>query len=226
MAELVYSPLFGIALSIFAFQGGLWINKKVQRPWANPLIIAMALIVGVLLLFDIPYAAYEGGGAIIQLFLAPVTAALALTIYRQRKVLKEQFLPIFLGTFLGSLSAVGSVLLTSRLLGLDATLVASLFPKSVTTAVAIALAESLGGIAALTIASTVITGLAGNLLAPYLIRLFRINDPVAQGVAIGTSSHALGTSKAIEIGEIQGAMSSISISLSAIWTVVFVSFFF
>jgi len=225
MVEILSSPLFGIGLSIFAFKIGLWVQSKVKNTLANPLIIAMLIVVGTLKLFDIPHQYFEEGASFIQMFLAPVTAVLAVTIYRQRKVLLNDFLPIVLGTFVGALSAMGSVLLLCKILGLDQVITASLLPKSVTTAVAIALAENLGGLAALTIASTVITGLTGNLLAPSLIKIFGIKDPVAQGVGIGCSSHALGTTKAMELGEVQGAMSSISISLSVIWTVMLVPFF-
>ncbi len=226
MLEILSSPLFGIALSIAAFRIGMWVNKKLKTPLANPLIIAMLLVVGVLVLFDIPVEAYEQGSSFILMFLAPVTAVLALTIYRQRKTLMNSFFPVLLGTLAGSVAALATVRVSCNLLGLDRTILASLLSKSVTTPVAIALTEQFGGISALTIASTIITGLAGNLLAPVLPKMFGIKDPVAHGVGIGACSHALGTSKALEIGEVEGAMSSISISLSAIWTVVLAPFFF
>ena len=226
MAELYASPLFGLTLSILAFKVGLWVNQKFKTPLANPLIIAMILIVTVLTVFDIPLDAYEKGSSVILLFLAPVTATLALTIYRQRTVLKQYFFPIVLGTLAGALAALSSVLFSSRLLGLDERIIASLLSKSVTTPIAIAITEQFGGLPALTIASTVITGLAGNLMAPFLAKMFGIKDPVAHGVGIGSSSHALGTSKALELGEVQGAMSSISISFSAIWTVLLAPLFF
>ncbi|HAP57675.1 MAG TPA: hypothetical protein DCR02_07810, partial [Sphaerochaeta sp.] len=170
--------------------------------------------------------AYEEGSSFILMFLSPVTAVLALTIYRQRKTLMSNFFPVLLGTLAGSLAALATIRGSCYLLGLDRTILASLLSKSVTTPVAIALTEQFGGIPALTIASTIITGLAGNLLAPVLPKLFHIKDPVAHGVGIGSCSHALGTSKALEIGEIEGAMSSISISLSAIWTVLLAPLFF
>lgn len=225
MVEILSSPLFGITLSIVAFKIGLWINQKVKNPIANPLIIAMILVVATLKVFDIPYEYFEEGSSFILMFLAPVTAVLALTIYRQRAVLMASFFPVVIGTLVGSIAAMGSVLVLSRLLGLHEAIIASLLPKSVTTAVAIALSEQMGGLPALTIASTVITGLSGNILAPFMIKAFRVKDPVAQGVAIGCCSHALGTTKAMEIGEVQGAMSSISISLSVIWTVLLVPLF-
>jgi predicted murein hydrolase (TIGR00659 family) len=225
VVEILSSPLFGITLSIVAFKIGLWISQKVKNPIANPLIIAMIIVVATLKVFDIPHEYFEEGASFILMFLAPVTAVLALTIYRQRAVLMASFFPVVIGTLVGSIAAMGSVLVLSRLLGLNEAIIASLLPKSVTTAVAIALSEQMGGLPALTIASTVITGLGGNILAPFMIKAFRVKDPVAQGVAIGCCSHALGTTKAMEIGEVQGAMSSISISLSVIWTVLLVPLF-
>lgn len=226
MREVLNTPLFGIALSIVAFKIGIWANKKLQNPLANPLIIAMALIVILLLVFDIPLDSYEKGSSIISLFLAPVTAVLALSIYRQRALLKDSLLPVMMGTFAGALASLFSIKWTCGLLGLDSVVLSSLMSKSVTTPIAIALTEQFGGIPALTVASTVISGALGNLLAPVLAKMFFISDPVAHGVGIGSCSHALGTSKALEIGEVEGAMSSIAISLSGIFTVLLAPLFF
>lgn len=225
MSEITSSPLFGITISIFAFQAGMWVNRKLKTPLANPLIIAMAIVASTLLVFDIPLERYEAGSSFILMFLAPVTAVLAVTIYRQRAVLKQYLLPVLAGTFAGAVTALATVKLSCNVLGLDRQILMSLLSKSVTTPVAIALTGQFGGIEALTIASTIITGLAGNLLAPILPKLFGIKDEVAHGVGIGSCSHALGTSKALELGETVGAMSSISISLSALWTVLLAPLF-
>ena len=226
MLEALNTPMFGIVLSVLAFRIGMWIQKKIQHPLANPLLIAMTLIVLLLVLFDIPLDMYEKGSAIITLFLAPVTAVLALTIYRQRALLMSSLLPVLLGTLAGSVASLFSIKWTSGLLGLDRVVLASLMSKSVTTPIAIAITEQFGGIPALTVASTVISGTLGNLLAPLLAKMFFISDPIAHGVGIGSCSHALGTSKALEIGEVEGAMSSIAISLSGIFTVLLAPLFF
>ena len=226
MLEALNTPMFGIVLSVLAFRIGMWVNKKIKHPLANPLLIAMTLIVLLLVLFDIPLDMYEKGSAIITLFLAPVTAVLALTIYRQRALLMSSLLPVLLGTLAGSVASLFSIKWTSGLLGLDRVVLASLMSKSVTTPIAIAITEQFGGIPALTVASTVISGTLGNLLAPLLAKMFFISDPIAHGVGIGSCSHALGTSKALEIGEVEGAMSSIAISLSGIFTVLLVPLFF
>ncbi|HAF86334.1 MAG TPA: hypothetical protein DCG32_08250 [Sphaerochaeta sp.] len=226
MLEVLNTPLFGITLSIIAFRIGIWVNQKIRHPLANPLLIAMTLIVLILVAFDIPLDLYEKGSAVITLFLAPVTAVLALSIYRQRALLKSSLLPVLLGTLAGSVASLFSIKWTSNLLGLDRVFLASLLSKSVTTPIAIAITEQFGGIPALTVASTVISGTLGNLLAPMLAKIFFIKDPVAHGVGIGSCSHALGTSKALEIGEVEGAMSSIAISLSGVFTVLLAPFFF
>lgn len=220
MYEVLNTPLFGITISILAFKFGLWVNKKVKNPLANPLIIAMALIILVLVVFDIPLESYELGSSIIILFLGPITAVLAVTIYRQRALLKSSLLPIVLGTLAGSIASLLSIRGMSSLLAMNQEVFASLVGKSVTTPIAIAITEEMGGIPALTVASTVISGTLGNLLAPVLAKMFFIKDPVAHGVGIGSCSHALGTSKALEIGEVEGAMSSIAISFSGIFTVL------
>lgn len=215
---LTSSPFFGIVLSIAAFEFGVWIQKKTKMPIANPLLIAIALIIAVLNAFHISFEDFNAGGQIITLFLAPATAVLALSIYSQLEVLKKHFLPILFGCLAGSIASMTSAVLLCRLFGLDAALTASMMPKSVTTPIAMGISEKHGGIVSVTVAAVVITGVLGAVFAPALIKLFRVHNPIAAGVAIGTSSHAVGTSKALELGEIQGAMSSIAIGVAGIIT--------
>lgn len=220
MEALWNSPLFGIVLSICAYQAGVWANKKTGSPLCNPLLIAVALIVAALKLFDIPLAAYQQGGRIIGVMLAPATAALALSMYRQIRQLRRHLLPVVAGCFVGSCASVASVFGLCRLLRLDEELTASLLPKSVTTPIAMELSAQAGGIPAVTVAAVIFTGILGAILAPLLVRLFRVEDPVCRGVAIGTSSHAIGTAKALELGELEGAMSGVSIGVAGISTVL------
>lgn len=220
MAEILSSPLFGIAITILAFQFGVFLNKKTKNPLMNPLLVAIAVIILVLQVFHIPYSAYSGGGDIISMFVAPATAVLGYSIYKQITILKTYFLPIVAGCFAGSLTSVGSVFILCKLFHLEDALTSSLVPKSVTTAIAIEISNQLGGIPAITVALVVITGVLGAVLGPFLIKLFHLDHQVAQGVAMGTASHAVGTSKALELGEIQGAMSGIAIGVSGILTVI------
>ena len=220
MNEFFSSPLFGIVLCIFSFGLGTWINKKVKSPLANPLVIAIALVIIILEVFHIPLESFQEGGEVVSMFLAPATVALALSVYRQFEILKKNFLPVVLGCLAGCLTSMTSIILLGKAFGLDEKLIVTMVPKSVTTPFAMEISEQLGGLVPITVASVIFTGIFGALLSPFLIKLFHIEDPVAQGVAMGTSCHAIGTSKALEFGEVQGAMSGISLSISGIITVL------
>lgn len=218
--KLTASPLFGVALCVLTFELGVWLQKKTKSPLCNPLLIAIVLIAAVLTVFKIPLENFQQGGELITFFLAPATAVLALSVYNKLAVLKEYFLPVVAGCTAGSLVSVASALLLCRAFGFDESLTYALMPKSVTTPIAMELAEQHGGLVAVTVAAVVFTGILGAVCAPLLIRLFHIGDPVEQGVAIGASSHAVGTSRAVELGEIQGAMSGVAIGISGIVTVI------
>ena len=224
MSEIYASPLFGIVLCIFSFEIGLWINRKTHSPLANPLLIAVVICIAVLQIFSIPLESFQQGGDIITMFLAPATAALSLSIYNQLDTLKKNLLPILAGTLTGSITSIGSVIGLCKLFGLDEELTASLIPKSVTTPIAMEVSRQHGGIVSITVAAVIVTGIFGAILAPVLIKLFRVKNPVEAGIAIGTCSHALGTSKALEIGETEGAMSGIAIGVAGIITVVMTMF--
>ena len=214
MNELTASPYFGVALSVIAFGIGVKLQQKLKTPVCNPLIIAIVLIAGVLLIFKIPYDAYNEGGQIINMFLAPATACLAVAIYSKLKILKKYWFPVLVGCTAGSAASMASVYGLCRLFGLDQNLTVSLLPKSVTTPIAVSVAEPNGGVVPVTVVAVIFTGIL-------LIRLLRVKDPVAAGLAIGASSHAVGTSKAVELGETEGAMSGLAIGICGIITVIF-----
>lgn len=220
MSELWSSTYFGIALSILAFWTGEKLQKKLKSPLCNPLLFAILVIVLILLLFDIPYDSYNNGGAIINMFLAPATACLAVSIYTKLQLLKENAIPILVGCTVGSLTSMGSVYLLCRLFGLDASMTASLLPKSITTPIAVEVCQTHGGIIPVTVIAVIFTGILGSILAPYLIRIFRVKNPITAGLSIGACSHAVGTSKAIELGETEGAMSGLAIGVCGILTVI------
>ena len=221
MSEIFESPYFGVALSVIAFWIGVKLNRKLKTPVCNPLIIAIVLVSAVLLIFRIPYESYNQGGEIINMFLAPATACLAVAVYTKLQILKEYALPILVGCAAGSAASMGSVYLLCRLFGLDESLTVSLIPKSVTTPIAVSIAEPAGGMVPITVVAVIFTGILGGIFAPLLIRLFRVSDPVAAGLAIGASSHAVGTSKAIELGEVEGAMCGLAFGSCGIITVLF-----
>lgn len=224
LEAIVNSPFFGLTLTAAAWCAGCWVQKKTGFLLCNPLLIAVALVIAVLAVFRIPYAAYSLGGDFIKLMLGPVTAVLALNIYNQRAILRKNFLPVLAGCLVGSLTSLGSVLLLCRVFHVEQALTASLLPKSVTTAIAMGIAESRGGVAGIAAAAVMVAGITGAVFAPIFAKAFRITEPVAEGLAIGACSHALGTTRAIEIGPVQGAMSSIAICVCGIMTSILALF--
>ncbi len=221
MKELCMYPSFGIALSILTFWIGIKIQKKTKMIICNPLLIAIILCIGVLLIFKIPYESYNQGGEIINMFLGPATACLAVSIYTKLELLKKNWLPILVGCTAGSATSMISVLLLCRLMGLDETMTMSLVPKSVTTPIAVSISSGHNGVVPVTVVAVIFTGILGSILAPAFIRLFRVKDPMVAGLSIGACSHAMGTSKAIELGETEGAMSGLAIGICGIITVLF-----
>ncbi len=220
MSELWTSPYFGIALSILAFWTGEKLQKKLKSPLCNPLLFAILVIVVILLVFRIPYDSYNEGGAVINMFLAPATTCLAVSIYTKIQILKENALPIVVGCTVGSLTSMGSVYLLCKLFGLDGAMTASLLPKSITTPIAVEVCQTHSGIVPVTVIAVIFTGILGSILAPFLLRLFRVKNPITAGLAIGACSHAVGTSKALELGETEGAMSGLAIGVCGIITVI------
>lgn len=211
---------FGIVLSFAAYEIGKWINKKLKTPIANPLLIAILLIIGFLSITGIEYEYYKKGGDFIAFFIGPATVAMVLDLYANLDTLKKNILPILVGVGFGTIFSFVLAIFLSKIFQIDKNLVASLIPQSITTAIAISLSEEYQGIIGLTAIVVVIRGVSGAVFAPIVMKIFRIKDPVAQGVAIGTSSHAVGTSQARLMGEIQGAMSGLSIAIAGITAVI------
>ena len=218
MSELASSPFFGITLTIVAYWVGVRAQKKTGLVVCNSMLITVALIIAVLTVFHIPYEDYYQGGSLINLFLGPATACMAVTVYAKMDLLKKYWLPVLAGCLAGTVTSIGSILVLSRLFGLDKDMTASLLPKSVTTPIATAVSEGHGGIVPITVAAVIVTGILGNLAAPFLVKLFRVKDPVAAVLGIGTCSHALGTAKALEMGETEGAMSGLAVGICGIFT--------
>lgn len=215
----IWHIVLATGLSVIAFRIGIYINGKVRSPLLNPLLIAILIVVGVLVLFGIPFADYTDGAGAISFFLGPATAVLAYSIYRQLKVLKDNFLPVFIGCLVGSITSMTSAVLLCKLFGLDNSIALSMVPKSVTTPIAMAISNELGGTMAVTVTVVIATGIMGAVVSPLLVQLLHLKNPVAAGVAIGTCSHAVGTTKAIEMGELEGAMAGVAIGVAGLLTV-------
>ena len=210
---------FGVFLCLGAYFLAVRINRRWKSPLTNPLLLAAACVIAVLVLCRVDYTVFRDSAGPLSYLLTPATVSLAIPLYRQLEQLRRHARAIVLGVLSGVLTSGLSILAMSALFGLSHAHYVTLLPKSVTTAIGMSLSSELGGAAAITVTAIVVTGILGNCMAVFLCRLFRITEPVARGIAIGTASHALGTSKAIELGEVEGAMSGLSIAVSGILTV-------
>ncbi|MDO4799507.1 MAG: LrgB family protein [Bacillota bacterium] len=216
------SPAFGILLTITAFSFGLWVKRKLRSDFAHPMLIAVVTIILFLTILRIPYEQYKVGGDYIHFFLAPLTVALGLTLYRERRVLLKRFLPLMIGITSGVLTSFVSITRLARLFGRPNWDILTMLPKSITTPMALSLNKTIGGEPAILIVLIIVTGITGAILAPLLPKCFPFLSRFSIGAGIGTASHAVGTSKALEMGEEEGAVSSASIGLAGLITVILV----
>lgn len=217
-ATLLSHPFFGLIATIAAYWAGCRIKAATKSPFANPLLIAAIILAAALSFSPAKLEYYRPGGAIITMFILPATVVLALQINKQWAAFRANALPVIGACAAGSVASIASIWLLSRAFGIPDTLTVSLLPKSVTTAIAIDLSEKSGGIPALTVTAVVITGMSGAILNPVLIKLLRLKNSVASGIGMGVSGHAIGTARALELGETEGAFSSIALCLAGIAT--------
>ncbi len=215
---LIAETIGSLTLTVGVFAGAVWLNRKTKSPLLNPLLVSVAVIMIVLTTCDISLQTYETGAQVISAMLGPATAVLAFSIYQQRKILQSNFLPILIGCLMGSLTSMFSAYMLCELFGLGDQVALSTLPKSTTAPIALSITSQLGGTASITMAAVMTTGVMGAIFSPMLANLFRIKNKVAQGVAIGTCSHAVGTAKALEMGKLEGAMSGVAIAVSGLLT--------
>ena len=220
------TPMFGFCLSILFYEIGVWIQTRTGSPVANPLLIAGVAIIVFLKVTGIPYETYNDGARFISMFLSPCTAVLAVNIYANRATVRKYLLPILCGTAAAAATSLVSVHLLCRAFGLDESLRLSLLPKSVTTAISMPLVQMTGGIESILVGAVMITGVCTAICGPAFLRLFRVRDPVAAGIAMGAAGHGAGTAAAIKIGPTEGATAGIAIGMSGLFTVLFYSFLF
>ena len=212
------STVWGVLLSILGYGLGDLIRRKTGKAWCNPLLLGILFVILTLKLGNLPYEDYNASAAPIRYLLLPATVSLAVPLYENLSKLRGNVPAVAGGILAGVFTSLGSLLLMSWLLGLDRAQAATLLPKSVTTAIGMDVAASLGGMAPVAGAVIILTGITGNLCAQWVCKAFRIQDPVARGVAIGTASHAIGTAKAFEMGEVEGSMSSLAVAVAGILT--------
>lgn len=218
------SVFFGIALTLGAYWVGLALRKKFNHVMVNPLLIATVIIIAVLLIGKIDFSNYDKGGSYITFFLTPVTVSLAIPMYRQMVQLKKHLLAIVIGISAGAIACAAVIFGMSLLFHLDPRIYHSLLPKSVTTAIAVGISDEIGGYQSITIMSLMISGLLGGVLISSVCKIARITEPEALGLACGSASHVIGTSRAMEIGELEGAMSSLAIVVTGVLTVFIAPF--
>ena len=226
MQEIINNSLFfGAVLSLSAYEIGLLMKRKWKLAVFNPTLISGISIIGVLNIFKIDYEKYNEGAKYISYFLTPATVCLAVPLYEQLELLKRNLKAVAVGITAGVAASLGGVFVLAKLFGLSQELYVTMLPKSITTAIGMGISEELGGIVTITVAVIIITGILGNVFAEAICKMFHITEPIAVGLAIGTSSHALGTAKAIELGEVEGAMSGLAIAVAGLMTVVGASVF-
>ena len=211
---------FGVFISVSAYMVGMWLKKKLKWGILNPLLVAVILVIAFLIGTGIPYSEYNEGASYISYFLTPATVCLAIPLYKQLELLKKNFAAVIIGITTGVLASAVSIFVMSLLFKLDHVYYVSLLPKSITTAIGMGVSEEAGGIVTITIVSIILTGIFGNIIGETWFKLVGINEPIAKGLALGTASHAIGTAKALELGEAEGAMSSLSIAVAGLMTVV------
>ena len=226
MKELIESSVFiGVLISLASYGIGMWLKKKTGLSFMNPLLVSIILVIIFLQVSGVSYQTYAAGANAISFLLTPATICLAVPLYQQFNLLKKNWKAVVAGVVSGVVSSLVCLLLLALLFKFDHQTYVTFLPKSITTAIGMGLTEELGGYVSLAVVVIVITGVIGNVIAEGVLKLFRIEEPIAKGIAIGSSSHAVGTAKAMEIGPIEGAMSSLSIVVCGLLTVIGASIF-
>ncbi len=222
---LLLSSAFGVVISLVGYGIGMLARAKVHKGLCNPLLISILFVIASLKLAGINYETYNFSAKYLSYLLTPATVSLAIPLYLQLEKLKRNFTAILVGVLSGVIASMGSVAAMAALFGLSHKEYVTLLPKSITTAIGMGVSEELGGYVTISVAVIIITGIIGNLIADAVCRIFRITEPIAKGLALGTASHAIGTAKAMEMGEVEGAMSGLAIVVAGLMTVVGASFF-
>lgn len=226
MSEFTETSMFaGVTVSLLAYIIGALLKKKFKLAIFNPLLISIVLTIIMLVIADIDYDVYAQGADYLSWFLTPATVCLAIPLYEQWELLKHNVKAVMLGITAGVLASLTTVLVLSLIMHLSHEEYVTLLPKSITTAIGMGVSEELGGYVTITVAVIIVTGVIGNIFGELICKIFRITEPISKGIAFGSASHAIGTAKAMELGDVEGTMSSLSIAVSGILTVVGASIF-
>ena len=222
MELMINSPLFGIFLTVITFIIGYEIQTKLGLKFLSPMVTSSVLIIAVLLIFKIPYVNYKEGADILTFFVAPATVVLAIPLYKNLDIIKKYFIPIFLGCLIGiSVGAITGIVLCN-IFGINREILLSMLPKSVTSAIGYEISKKIGAIIEISMVFIVICGIIGYSVGELIFKIFKIDDKIARGVSLGSCSHVLGTAKAMELGEVEGSISTVSISISGVLAVILI----
>ena len=222
---IMSSATVGIVISLLAYEIGLAAQRKWKLALLNPLLISIAIVIAFLVVFHVDYESYNMSAKYLSYLLTPATVSLAIPLYLQLDLLKKNIGAIFGGVISGVIASLGTVLVMSIVFGLSHKEYVTMLPKSITTAIGMGVSEELGGYVTITVAVIIVTGVLGNMFGELICKVFKIEEPISKGLAFGSAAHAIGTAKAMEIGEIEGAMSSLAIAVSGILTVILSSVF-
>lgn len=222
MTFLQESLYFGFVISILAYLFGVWLKQKLGWAILNPLLVSVVLVIGCLLVFGIDYDTYNSSAKYISYLLTPSTVCLAIPLYKQLGLLKKNLLAVGIAILSGVIASAASILALCLMFRLEHLHYVTMLPKSITTAIGMGVSEEAGGMVTITVVCIIITGIFGNIIAEHLFRAAGIRHPIAKGLALGTSAHAIGTAKALELGDVEGAMSSLAIAVAGLLTVVIV----
>lgn len=226
MNEMFRQSLFaGVTISLIAYEIGLFLKRKLGLAILNPLLVSIVIVILALKVFGISYEVYNASAKYISYLLTPATVCLAVPLYEQLELLKKNKVAVVCGILSGTLASLTGIFVLCMLFGFNHQQYVTMLPKSITTAIGIGISEELSGIVTITVAVIIITGILGNVIADTVFHIFKIKNPLAKGLALGTASHAIGTARAIEMGPVEGAMSSLAVAVAGLLTVVFVSGF-
>jgi len=226
MMELFETSIFaGVTLSMLSYYLGVYLKKIFKLAIFNPILIAVVITITVLVVGDIDYESYNSGAKYLSWFLTPATICLAIPLYEQATLLRKNFVAVFFGIFSGVITSMSVVFICAKIFSLNHREYVTLLPKSITTSIGIGVSEELGGYVNITVAVIVVTGVLGNMLAEFVFKVFKIRQPISKGIAAGGAAHVIGTAKALEIGEVEGAMGSLAIVVSGILTVLLAPLF-
>ncbi|MCI8660615.1 MAG: LrgB family protein [Lachnospiraceae bacterium] len=216
------SLYFGVVISLLTFWFGTWLKKKLKWPVLNPILVSVIFVILILKLLSVDYTTYNEGAKYISYLLTPATVCLAIPLYKQLALLRQNLAAVAVSIFSGVIASAGSIFALCLLFQLDHTYYVTLLPKSITTAIGMGVSQEAGGIVTLTVVCIILTGILGNIIGESIFKLMHLDNPIARGLALGTSAHAVGTAKALELGEIEGAMSSLAVAVAGLITVIVV----